>query len=226
MGYDCAMSRKTLPLTDNLYDYILSVSLREPDVLRRLREETASHPRSGMQISPEQGQFMAMLVKLTGAVRALEVGVFTGYSSLSVALAMPPEGRIVACDVSEEFTSVARRYWAEAGVAEKIDLRLAPAVETLDGLVEQGQSGAFDFMFIDADKGNYGAYYDRGMALVRSGGLIVVDNVLWSGRVADADAGDADTVAIKAFNEKLAKDDRIDISVLPIADGLTLARKK
>jgi caffeoyl-CoA O-methyltransferase len=220
------MTRKTLTLDDRLYDYILSVSLREPDVLRRLRDETASHPRAGMQISPDQGQFMALLVRLIGAVRAIEVGVFTGYSSLSVALAMPPEGRIVACDVSEEFTSVARRYWAEAGVAEKIDLRIAPASETLDALLEQGQGGSFDFMFVDADKDNYEGYYERGLALLRPGGLLVADNVLWSGRVSDPDAREPETTALRAFNERLARDERIDLSMLPIADGLTLARKK
>jgi predicted O-methyltransferase YrrM len=226
MGYHSEMSRKTLNLTNTLYDYMLSVSLREPEVLRRLREETAAHPGASMQISPEQGQFMSLLVRLTGAVRAIEVGVFTGYSSSIVALAMPPEGRIVACDVSEEFTSVARRYWAEAGIAEKIDLRLAPAVETLDGLLAQGQAGTFDFMFIDADKRSYAAYYERGLELLRAGGLVLVDNVLWSGRVAEADANDPDTAAIRAFNEMVGRDERVDVSLLPIADGVTLARKR
>jgi caffeoyl-CoA O-methyltransferase len=222
-----AMTRKTLGLDDRLYDYMLSVSLREPDVLRRLREETAAHPRANMQISPDQGQFMALLVRLTGAMRAIEVGVFTGYSSLSVALAMPPEGRIVACDVSAEFTSVARRYWDDAGVAEKIDLRLAPASETLGAMVAQGQSGTFDFMFVDADKRSYGTYFERGLELLRPGGLLVADNTLWSGRLADpAGADDEDTAALRAFNEKLARDERIDLSMLPVADGLTLARKR
>jgi caffeoyl-CoA O-methyltransferase len=220
------MTTKILPLTDDLYRYMLSVSLREPDVLRRLREETAAHPSANMQISPDQGQFMALLVRLIGAVRAVEVGVFTGYSSLSVALAMPPEGMIVACDVSEEFTSVARRYWVEAGVAQKIDLRLAPAVETLEGLIAQGQSGSFDFAFVDADKRNYGAYYECGLTLLRPGGLMAIDNVLWSGRVANSDTTDPDTVAIRTFNEMVARDDRVDVSMLPVADGLTLVRKK
>jgi predicted O-methyltransferase YrrM len=220
------MKKGALGLDDELYDYLLRVSLREADVLRRLREETAAMPLSIMQIAPEQGQFMALLVELMGAVRAIEVGVFTGYSSLAVALALPPEGRITACDISEEFTAVARRYWAEAGVDHKIDLFLAPAIETLDGLIADGASGTYDLAFIDADKTAYADYYERLLIMLRPGGLILVDNVLWSGRVADAVSNDDDTIALRAFNEKLAVDERISLSMLPLADGLTLARKR
>ena len=220
------MTNKSLQMTDPLYEYILSVSLREPPVLQQLREETANHPRASMQISPEQGQFMSLLVQLMGARRTLEVGVFTGYSSLATALALPPEGRIVACDVSEEWTAIARRYWHEAGVAQKIDLRLAPALETLDGLLSHGQAGRFDFAFIDADKDSYDAYYERVLELLRSGGLMAIDNVLWSGRVADPEERDGDTVALRALNEKIHRDERVIPSLLPIADGLTLALKR
>ena len=215
-----------ISVSPELGDYIRRVSLREPDVLRRLREETASHPRVSMQISPEQGQFMALLIQMLGARRTLEVGVFTGYSSLVVALALPEDGRIIACDVSEEYTSVARRYWREAGVERKIDLRLRPALETLNDLIVLGQAGSFDFAFIDADKENYENYYERCLTLVRSGGLIAVDNVLWSGRVIDAADQDADTRAIRAFNIKLQADERVWLSMLPIRDGVTLACKK
>jgi caffeoyl-CoA O-methyltransferase len=179
-----------------------------------------------MQISPEQGQFMALLARLTGARRCLEVGVFTGYSSLVTALALPVDGSIVACDVSEEWTAVARRYWREAGVAHKIELRLAPATETLDELLAQGQAGTFDFAFIDADKTNYLAYYERTLSLLRTGGLVLVDNTLWSGRVADPEVADADTVSLRHFNEVLHRDERVDLSLLPLGDGLTLARKR
>ncbi|MCH7943443.1 MAG: class I SAM-dependent methyltransferase [Proteobacteria bacterium] len=220
------MRKSALGLDEELYDYLVKVSLREAEVLRRLREETAAMPLSIMQIAPEQGQFMALLVELMGAVRCIEVGVFTGYSSLAVALALPPEGRIVACDVSEEFTSVARRYWRQAGVDHKIDLRLAPALETLDGLLAEGEAGAFDFAFIDAEKSEYADYYDRLLTLLRPGGLILIDNVLWSGRVADPHADSDETVAIRAFNEKLLTDERVSLSMLPVADGLTLARKR
>jgi len=220
------MTKKTLGLDNQLYDYLLSTSLREPDILRRLREETANHSAAMMQIAPEQGQFMALLVQLLGATKTLELGVFTGYSSLCVALALPPNGKIVACDVSEEFTSVARRYWQEAGVADKIDLRLAPGLETLDGLLEGGQAETFDFAFIDADKGNYQGYYERSLQLIRPGGLIAIDNVLWGGRVADLQVQDNSTLAIRAFNEKLRQDERVSLSLVPIADGLTLALKR
>ncbi len=220
------MSNKTLGLESQLYDYLLSVSLREPDILQQLREETADLPNAMMQIAPEQGQFMALLVQLLGATKTLEVGVFTGYSSLCVALALPPNGKIVACDVSEEYTAVARRYWEAAGVAEKIELQLAPALETLDKLLESGQAETFDFAFIDADKGNYYEYYERSLQLIRPGGLIAIDNVLWSGRVADPQERDGSTKAIRAFNEKLHQDERVTLSLVPIADGLTLALKR
>ena len=220
------MSNKTLPLTDELYDYLVDVSLREPEVLRRLREETASHPQSNMQIAPEQGQFMALLVRLIGARTTLEVGVFTGYSSLTVALALPPDGSVVACDVSEEYTAIARRYWQEAGVSEKIDLRIAPAVETLDALLEAGRANTFDFAFIDADKESYDAYYERALRLLRPGGLMVIDNVLKGGTVIDLSVTTPAVEAIRALNEKLHHDERIDLSLIPVADGLTLARKR
>ena len=220
------MSNRSISLTDSLYTYLLSVSLRESDLQRRLREETARDPMARMQISPEQGQFMALLARLMGARRCIEVGVFTGYSSLAVALALPEDGTIVACDVSEEWTSVARRYWAEAGVAHKIELRLAPALETLDSLHASGGAGTFDLAFIDADKTNYLGYYERALGLLRPGGLVVVDNTLWSGRVADPEVADADTVALRHFNESLYRDARVDLVMLPVGDGVTLARKK
>jgi len=220
------MSKQTLPLDDRLYSYLLSNSLREPAILTQLRQETANYPASMMQIAPEQGQFMALLVRLMGASKALEVGVFTGYSSLCVALALPPDGKLVACDVSEEYTTVARRYWQQAGVADKIDLQIAPALKTLDALLADGQANSFDFAFIDADKQNYAGYYDRAFQLVRPGGLIAIDNVLWSGKVADPTVEDASTKAIRAFNQALHQDERIILSLLPIADGLTLAVKR
>ena len=220
------MATGDLIVNDQLLDYIGRVTLREPDILRRLREETSVHPYAGMQVSPEQGQFMALLIQLLSARRTLEIGVFTGYSSLAVALALPEDGRIIACDVSEEWTSIGRRYWREAGVERKIDLRLAPALKTLDDLIAQGQGGRFDFAFIDADKENYANYYERALVLVRPGGLIAADNVLWDGKVIDPKVNDADTRAIRAFNESLHHDQRVWISMLPIRDGLTLACKK
>ena len=220
------MNLGRLGLSEELYGYILSASLREADVLRRLREETAAMPMAVMQIAPEQGQFMALIVELIGAKRTLEVGVFTGYSSLAVALALPDDGHITACDVSEEWTAIARRYWADAGVAHKIDLRLAPAIETLDALLADGQAGSYDFAFIDAEKTEYADYYERVLQLLRQGGLVAVDNVLWNGAVADPANDEDDTNAIRAFNEKLLGDDRVSISLLPLADGLTLARKR
>ncbi len=220
------MSKKMIKVSEELYDYILSASLREPPILRRLREETAPYPHSMMQISPDQGQFMALLVRLIGASRTIEIGVYTGYSSLSVALALPPDGKIIACDVNEEWTAVARRYWAEAGVAQKVDLRLAPAMETLDALLADGSAGSFQFVFIDADKENYDGYYERSIDLLQPGGLIAVDNVLWKGRVIDHQNYDRDTIAIRAFNEKLLSDERVTLSMVPIADGLTLALKR
>ncbi|MFO1205970.1 MAG: class I SAM-dependent methyltransferase [Burkholderiales bacterium] len=220
------MTNRTFTLSDSLYDYFASVSLREADILRRLRDETATLPRATMQIAPEQGQFLALLVQLTGARRCLEVGVFTGYSALCVAAALPADGSVVACDVSEEWTAVARRYWEEAGVAERIEIKLAPAVETLDRLLANGQSGTFDFAFIDADKPNYLNYFERSLRLVRQGGLIAVDNTLWYGRVADPTNHDEDTEAIRSFNRSLHADARIDLSLVPIGDGVTLARKR
>lgn len=220
------MSNKTLNLDDRLYDYLLSVSLRETEVLRDLRQAMTDHPSGGMQIAPEQGQFMALLVQLIGAKKALEVGVFTGYSSLCIAQALPPSGKIIACDISEEYTAIARQYWQRAGVTDKIDLRIAPALETLDQLLADGQTGTFDFAFIDADKGNYWNYYERCLQLVRPGGLIAIDNVLWNGRVIDPQVQDESTNAIRAFNAKLHQDDRITLSMVAIADGLSLAVKK
>lgn len=220
------MSRRTEPLTDELYDYLIRVSLREPDVLRRLREETARLEQASMQIGPEQGQLMALLVELMGATRVLEIGTFTGYSALAMALALPESGRVVACDVSEEWTGVARRYWAQAGVSHKIDLRLAPALETLDALLTEGRAGDFDFAFIDADKENYATYFERSLELVRVGGLVAIDNVLWSGKVADPRVTDADTEAIRSLNAQLKDDERVSLSLVPIGDGLTLARKR
>ena len=220
------MSNRSIPLTDSLYEYLIDVSLREPALLLALREETAGMRNRSMQISPEQGQFMALLARLAGAKRCLEIGVFTGYSSLAVALALPEDGRIVACDVSEEWTAVARRYWAAAGMDHKIDLRLAPALQTLDALVADGQSGRFDFAFIDADKERYLEYYERVLRLLRPGGLVAVDNTLWSGRVADPEVADEDTVALRHFNECLHRDERVDLSLVPIGDGLTIALKR
>lgn len=220
------MSRTHTVLTDELAAYLRSVTLREPDVLRRLREETAPLPLGRMQISPEQGQFMRLLVELTGAQRTLELGVFTGYSALSVALALPDGGRVIACDISEEWTTIARRYWKEAGVAHKIDLHLRPGLETLSELIARGQAGSFDMAFIDADKENYQVYYERALQLLRPRGLILVDNVLWHGRVIDAASDDEETEAIRRFNAKLLGDERISLSMLPVGDGLTLALKR
>jgi caffeoyl-CoA O-methyltransferase len=220
------MSNRTFTLPDALYDYLVSVSLRESEVLHRLREETAALPNARMQIAPEQGQFMAMLIRIAGARRCLEVGVFTGYSTLCVASALPPDGHIVACDVNEAWTAIARRYWREAGVAERIELNLAPALETLDRLLAEGQAGGFDFVFIDADKPNYCNYFERALALLRPGGLVAIDNTLWYGRVADAGNHDSETEAIRDFNSRLRDDARIDLSLVPIGDGMTLARKR
>lgn len=208
------------------YNYLVSNSVREPDVARRLREETQKLPMAQMQIGPDQGQFLQLLVQLMGAKKTLEVGVFTGYSSLWVALGLPADGQIVACDVSEEYTSVARRYWKEAGVEQKIDLKLRPALETLDDLLVKGNKDSFDFAFIDADKGNYDNYYERALRLVRTRGLIAIDNTIWSGRVADLNETDTDTVAIRKLNEKLHQDERVTLSMLTVGDGLTLAMKR
>ena len=216
---------KTFGLPDAIYRYLLSESLREPEILHKLREETAKDPMARMQIAPEQGQFMALLVQLMCAKKCIEIGVFTGYSSLCVALALPFDGKIIACDVSKDWTQIARRYWQEAGVVQKIDLRLAPALKTLDALLAENQAGTFDFAFIDADKENYLAYYECCLKLLRRGGLIAIDNTLWSGRVAEPDNHETETVALREFNSKLHHDQRITLSLLPIADGLTLALK-
>ncbi|MCG8347137.1 MAG: class I SAM-dependent methyltransferase [Chloroflexales bacterium] len=219
-------SRRSIELSDALYNYLHAVSLREPEVLQQLRAETARNPEGRMQVGPEQGQFMALLLQLIGAQRTIEIGVFTGYSTLWTALALPANGRIVACDVNAEWTSIGQRYWAEAGVAHKIDLCLAPAAETLAALLADNQAGQFDFAFIDADKASYDEYYEQCLQLLRPGGLIAIDNVLWGGAVADETQQDADTRALRALNAKLHSDDRIDISMLPVGDGLTLARKR
>ncbi len=219
------MSNRTIGLSDELYDYLLAVSLREPELLAELRAETMAMAQRSMQIAPEQGQFMALLVRLLGARRILEVGTFTGYSALAMALALPEGGRIVACDVSEAWTRVARRYWQRAGVGHRIDLRLGPALATLNGLIAAGEAGTFDFAFIDADKESYRDYYERSLTLLRPGGLIAVDNTLWGGSVVNRDKTDPDTLAIRAFNAALHEDPRIDLSLVPIGDGLTLARK-
>jgi predicted O-methyltransferase YrrM len=220
------LTNRTIRLDDPLYEYLLSVSLREAPILRRLREETSRLPNAGMQIAPEQGQFMALLVKICDARKVLEIGTYTGYSALAMAMALPPSGKIIACDVSAEWTAVAARYWAEAGVAGRIDLRLAPALETTASLLDAGEGLTFDFAFIDADKERYGDYYEAALKLLRPGGLIAVDNTLWNGRVAEEAARDADTLAIRAFNEQLKSDPRIDLSLVPIGDGLTLTRKR
>jgi caffeoyl-CoA O-methyltransferase len=220
------LSNRTLSLDDGLYDYMLKVSLREPDVLRRLRDETAALPQRSMQIAPEQGQFMAMLVRLMKAQRILEIGTFTGYSALCMALALPPRGRIVTCDLNQEWTGVARRYWTKAAVEDRITLRLGPAMATLEALLEEGEGERFDVAFIDADKENYSGYFEHALALVRLGGLIIVDNVLWGGSVLNPAKQDPDTVAIRAFNTKIRNDERVDLSLVPIGDGLTLAMKR
>lgn len=220
------MSPRTIAMTDEIHDYMLKVSLRESEVMRRLREETQQRSDANMQIAPEQGQFMALLAELIGARRCIEIGTFTGYSALAVAGVLPEDGKIICCDVSEEYTAIARRYWKEAGVADKIELRLAPAQQSLDALLGEELAGAFDFIFVDADKEGYDGYYERGLKLLREGGLIAFDNVLWSGKVADPGQDDADTQALRALNEKLGKDERISLSMVPIGDGLTLARKR
>src|SRR5450755_102532 len=219
------MSHEHIPVTPELFNYIRSVSLRETAELRRLREETAQLPEVAMQTMAEQCQLMALLAGAIGARRTIEVGVFTGYSALWTALALPEDGYILACDISDKWTSIGRRYWREAGVEHKIDLRLAPAVETLDAALAGGFQGSFDFAYIDADKASYENYYERVLALLRPRGLILVDNVLWSGKVVDATVTDADTVALRVFNSKLAADNRVDLSMLPIGDGLTIACK-
>lgn len=219
------MANRTLNLDGSLYEYLLAHSLREHPAQVALREATKPLPHGGMQIGPEQGQFMALLVRLIGARRAIEIGVFTGYSALTVALALPDDGRLLACDISDEYTRIGRPYWQAAGVMHKIDLQLAPARQTLDAKLAAGEAGHYDFAFIDADKTAYDDYYERCLGLIRPGGLIAIDNVLWSGSVAHP-AKTADTAALQALNDKLHYDERIDLSLLPIGDGLTLARKR
>ncbi|MBV9278086.1 MAG: class I SAM-dependent methyltransferase [Candidatus Eremiobacteraeota bacterium] len=215
-------------LPDNVYEYICNISLRETSLQQELREETQRllPEQARMQIGPDQGQLMQLLVRLTGAKRCLEIGVFTGYSSLAVALALPSDGTLVACDVSDQYTAIARRYWKSAGVAEKIQLRIAPAIETLDSLLARGDEGTFDFAFIDADKTSYDDYYERSLRLLKQNGIMTIDNVLWSGRVADPTEEDESTQALRALNAKIGRDDRVDVAMIPIGDGVTLVRKR
>jgi predicted O-methyltransferase YrrM len=220
------VARRTTHMDNRLYRYLLDNSLREPPLLAELRERTAKHPRAVMQIAPEQGQLMALLVELTGAKRALEVGVFTGYSSLWVAQALPPDGHLIALDIDPENTAVAREYWEKAGVADRVELRLGDATESLDALLAEGAGETFDFAFIDADKESYAGYYERVLRLLQPGGLLCVDNVLWSGRVADPANDEPDTVALRAFNRALKDDPRVSLSLVPVADGVTLAMKR
>jgi O-methyltransferase len=214
------------PITDDVYEYVLSVGLREPDLFRELREETGKLENGEYQIAPEQGPLLAMLIQMIGAKNGIEIGTFTGYSAMWVAGAMPADGQLICCDVSEEYTDLARTYWEKAGLAAKIDLRLGPALATLEQLLGGGWAGIMDYAFIDADKANYDAYYEACLKLVRSGGLIAIDNTLWDGKVADSQVMDADTVAIRELNAKLHADDRVSLSFLPFADGLTLALKR
>lgn len=220
------MPKRYIDNGSEIYEYLLAASSREDDVKKALREETSNLPDARMQITPEQGQFMALLVKLIGAKLSIEIGTFTGYSALCVAEALPEDGRLIACDISKEWTSVGRPYWEKAGVAGKIDLRIAPAMDTLSELVESEIVGKLDFAFIDADKTNYDQYYEYCLTLVRVGGLIVLDNALWGGQVVDTSFQDEDTQAIRAMNEKLRDDSRVDVSLLSVGDGIYLARKR
>ena len=219
------MSSRNVLIDDKIYNYILDNSLRDLPILEKLRDETGKMPNGRMQISPDQGQFMALLVRLVEAKRIVEVGTFTGYSCLVMALALPENGQIVTCDISEEFTGIAWRFWQEAGVADKIELRIGLAEETLNEALNNGEAGTFDMAFIDADKENYKVYYEKCLNLLRPGGLILIDNVLWSGRPANPKVADADTVAIREFNVAVHNDERVDLSLLSVGDGLTLARK-
>ena len=220
------MSRRSLGLSEQLHAYLLETSLREPAALARLRQETGAMDNPDLQVAPEQGQFLYLLAELTGARQILEIGTFTGYSAAWMAMALPEAGRLIACDISEEYTRIARRVWHELGLTARIDLRLQPALQTLDGLIAEGGRDRYDMAFIDADKENYEGYYERCLSLLRPGGLICVDNTLWHGRVIEADATDADTQAIRAFNAKLQGDERVSLSMVPIGDGLTLCRKR
>lgn len=220
------MSHTTLPLSDRLYEYYQAVATRETELLAALREETAKRPDGRMQISPEVGQFFGLIIELMNAQKALEIGVFTGYSGLCIAQSLPFDGKLIACEINQDHAQTALRYWREAGLERKIEIHIAPAWETLDTLLENGHANTFDFLFIDADKENLDRYYERCLLLARAGGLIVIDNVLWSGRVADPEDVDLDTQAIRALNEKIHEDARVSLSVVPIGDGLTLARKR
>ena len=220
------MADRRLIITDDIHRYLVAHSVREPAVLARLRAATEALPEASMQIGPEQGQLMALLAKLIGAKRCIEIGVFTGYSSLAVALALPEDGRIVACDVSEQWTAIARRFWREAGVEHKIELKLQPATRTLEQLLATGEAGRYDFAFVDADKPAYDGYYELLLKLLRPGGLIALDNTLWSGAVANPNEREPNAVALRTLNDKLHRDERIDLSLLPVGDGLTLARKR
>ena len=220
------MSTKSVPITPELYTYILNHWVREPDVLRRLREETSQLPNSAMQIGPEQGPILAILVQLIGAKKGIELGTFTGYSSTAVALALPDDGRLICCDVNADTTAVARRYWREAGVEHKIELVLGPALDTLNRLLAEGGAGTYDFAFIDADKTNYPAYWEKCIELIRPNGIILIDNVLWHGRLVDPAVRDADTEALRTINQQVFRDERVDVALIPVADGLTIARKR
>ena len=220
------MTSKSIGLPDDVYDYVLAHGVREPAILARLREETAAHPMAQMQIEPLQGAIFRLLVELLDARSYVEIGTFTGYSSLAVALAMPPDGRLVCCDVSEEYTNVARRYWAEAGVADMVDLRIGPGIDGLDSLLAEGRENTFDLAFIDADKKSYPDYYERCVQLLRPGGVVALDNVLWGGEIADMAKADRDTVALRAVNDLVRDDERVTEVLLPVADGMTLARKR
>jgi predicted O-methyltransferase YrrM len=220
------MTRRSLDLTDDLYDYLLEISLREPPVMARLRAATAAMPRAGMQIAPEQGQFMGLLVELIGARLCLELGTFTGYSALAIAQALPEDGRLICCDIDAAATALAERYWAEAGLADRIQLRLGPALDTLAEIEREYPPGSFDLVFIDADKQPYDRYYETALRLLRRGGLVLLDNVLWLGRVADPVRTDPDSMALRRLNQKIHGDARVSLSVLPLGDGLTIARKR
>ena len=217
------MSTGILNLTNDLRNYLQEKGMQEHKVLTELREETARIPESVMQICPEQGALMANLIRLMSAKKTIEIGTFTGYSALAVALALPEDGEIIACDISEEWTSIGQKKWEKAGVGDKIDLRIAPALETLENLMADGQEGTFDFAFIDADKANYLDYYKMCLKLVRKGGVIAIDNVLWSGAVIQNDINDIDTVAIRDLNDYLVQDERVALSMVPVGDGLTIA---